>query len=142
MTLTMALGMEIGAVVRGDKIFKSQAYGLCVIACLISCTDGETVVVIDGMLHALLKCPSLGVWVNGWILYEDKDFEDVDWQELEEVLVPLDGKVQLKAMAKKIAKKNMRYALKSGKKVAHPIKKDNKRKEDHASILRGISLNI
>ncbi|KAK7245194.1 hypothetical protein RIF29_40029 [Crotalaria pallida] len=73
---------------------------------------------------------------RGWyrILYEDKDCEDLDWQELEEVLVPSDGKVQLKAMAKKIAKKDMRSALKSGKKVACPIKKDNKRKVDHASI--------
>ncbi|KAJ0088109.1 hypothetical protein Patl1_31980 [Pistacia atlantica] len=47
---------------------------------------------------------------SGWyrVLYEDGDSEDLDWPELEEVLLPLDISVPLKALAMKIIKKNQK----------------------------------
>ncbi|KAJ1397858.1 dirigent protein 17-like [Sesbania bispinosa] len=45
---------------------------------------------------------------SGWyrVLYEDGDSEDLDWKELEEVLLPLDVTVPLKALAQGIVRKN------------------------------------
>ncbi|KAJ1395994.1 dirigent protein 17-like [Sesbania bispinosa] len=40
------------------------------------------------------------------VLYEDVDLEDLDWKELEEVLLPLDVTIPLKALAKRIVRKN------------------------------------
>ncbi|KAJ1443871.1 dirigent protein 17-like [Sesbania bispinosa] len=40
------------------------------------------------------------------VLYEDGDSEDLNWKELEEVLLPLDVKVPLKALAQRIVRKN------------------------------------
>ncbi|XP_044463763.1 dirigent protein 17-like [Mangifera indica] len=47
---------------------------------------------------------------SGWyrVVYEDGDSEDLDWAELEEVLLPLDISVPLKALAMKIIKKNQK----------------------------------
>ncbi|XP_044474370.1 dirigent protein 17-like [Mangifera indica] len=47
---------------------------------------------------------------SGWyrVVYEDGDSEDLDWPELEEVLLPLDISVPLKTLAMKIIKKNQK----------------------------------
>ncbi|XP_042482920.1 dirigent protein 17-like [Macadamia integrifolia] len=44
---------------------------------------------------------------TGWyrVVYEDGDFEDLEWHELEGVLLPLEISVPLKTMALKILKK-------------------------------------
>lgn len=57
---------------------------------------------------------------SGWyrVHYEDGDSEDLDWQELEEVLLPLDVTVPLKALAQRIVKKGKKSAPKSVKNVA------------------------
>ncbi|XP_057717851.1 dirigent protein 17-like isoform X2 [Arachis stenosperma] len=54
---------------------------------------------------------------TGWyrVLYEDGDSEDLDWHELEGVLVPLDVTTTLKALAQRVVKKGKKYAHKSGK---------------------------
>lgn len=55
----------------------------------------------------------------GWyrVVYEDGDFEDLEWHELEEVLVPLDVSIPLKSLALKIIKKNQRPYPKPEKEV-------------------------
>ncbi|OMP03611.1 hypothetical protein COLO4_10307 [Corchorus olitorius] len=47
---------------------------------------------------------------TGWyrVEYEDGDFEDLDWNELEEVLVPVDITIPLKSVAMKVLKKNQK----------------------------------
>ncbi|TKY62209.1 Dirigent protein 17 [Spatholobus suberectus] len=57
---------------------------------------------------------------SGWyrVHYEDGDSEDLDWQELEEVLLPLDVTVPLKALAQRIVKKDKKSVPKSVKNVA------------------------
>ncbi|KAF5747547.1 hypothetical protein HS088_TW05G00270 [Tripterygium wilfordii] len=49
---------------------------------------------------------------TGWyrVLYEDGDSEDLDWNELEEVLLPLDITVPLKSLALKIIKKTQKMS--------------------------------
>lgn len=56
---------------------------------------------------------------NKWyrVVYEDGDFEDLDWNELEEVLLPLDITVALKSLALKTIRKSKKLGLKSGKNV-------------------------
>ena len=56
---------------------------------------------------------------EGWyrVVYEDGDFEDLEWLELEEVLVPLDISIPLKSLAMKIIRKNQRVLQKPGKEV-------------------------
>ncbi|XP_027352594.1 dirigent protein 17-like [Abrus precatorius] len=58
---------------------------------------------------------------SGWyrVHYEDGDSEDLDWQELEEVLLPLDVTVPLKALAQRIVRKGTKSVPKSVKNVAH-----------------------
>lgn len=53
----------------------------------------------------------------GWyrVVYEDGDFEDLEWHELEQVLVPLDISISLKSLAMKIIRKNQRLIQKPGK---------------------------
>ncbi|CAK9164747.1 unnamed protein product [Ilex paraguariensis] len=60
---------------------------------------------------------------SGWyrVLYEDGDFEDLEWHELEELLLPLDITVSLKTLALKIIKKRQKLVQKSGKNVARSI---------------------
>ncbi|KAG5055502.1 hypothetical protein JHK85_008012 [Glycine max] len=57
---------------------------------------------------------------SGWyrVHYEDGDSEDLDWQELEEVLLPLDVTVPLKALARRIVRKDKKSVPKSVKKEA------------------------
>uniref|UniRef100_A0A2P2PN21 PTM/DIR17-like Tudor domain-containing protein n=1 Tax=Rhizophora mucronata TaxID=61149 RepID=A0A2P2PN21_RHIMU len=54
---------------------------------------------------------------TGWyrVVYEDGDFEDLDWHELKDFLLPLDITVSLKSLAQKILKKKQRTAHNSGK---------------------------
>lgn len=44
---------------------------------------------------------------TGWyrVVYEDGDYEDLDWNELEEVLLPLDVNIPLKTLALNVIKK-------------------------------------
>ncbi|KAI3474040.1 hypothetical protein Pfo_028828 [Paulownia fortunei] len=53
----------------------------------------------------------------GWyrVVYEDGDFEDLEWHELMEVLVPLDVNIPLKTLAMKIIKKRQKSVQKSAK---------------------------
>lgn len=50
----------------------------------------------------------------GWyrVVYEDGDFEDLEWHELEEVLVPLDIAIPLKSLALRVIRKTQRSANK------------------------------
>ncbi|XP_021749496.1 dirigent protein 17-like [Chenopodium quinoa] len=47
---------------------------------------------------------------TGWyrVVYEDGDFEDLEWHELQEVLQPLDITMPLKSLALKIIHKNQK----------------------------------
>lgn len=58
---------------------------------------------------------------TGWfrVLYEDGDSEDLDWHELEEILLPLDVTVPLKSLAQRIVRKNKKPVHKSEKIVAN-----------------------
>ncbi|XP_016508289.1 dirigent protein 17 [Nicotiana tabacum] len=53
----------------------------------------------------------------GWfrVKYEDGDFEDLEWHELEQILRPLDITIPLKTLASKIIKRKQRSTQKSGK---------------------------
>lgn len=55
---------------------------------------------------------------TGWyrVIYEDGDFEDLNWRELEQVLLPLDITIPLKALALKIIKKRQKPIISTGKK--------------------------
>lgn len=59
---------------------------------------------------------------NGWfrVVYEDGDFEDLDRHELEEVLLPLDIMVPLKALALKTVKRNKKTNHKSARNMDAP----------------------
>ncbi|CAK7342888.1 unnamed protein product [Dovyalis caffra] len=60
---------------------------------------------------------------TGWykVVYEDGDSEELDWKELQEVLLPLDITVPLKSLALKIIKKSQKTVVnKSVKNVTHP----------------------
>ncbi|KAH0995570.1 hypothetical protein GBA52_019434 [Prunus armeniaca] len=52
---------------------------------------------------------------SGWyrVVYEDGDFEDLDWTELKEVLLPLDIMVPLKTLALKTLRKSKKPVHKS-----------------------------
>ncbi|XP_061366667.1 dirigent protein 17-like [Gastrolobium bilobum] len=66
---------------------------------------------------------------NGWfrVHYEDGDSEDLDWHELEEVLLPMDVTIPLKSLAQRVVRKDKKSVQKSGKNVARsqnpPIKR-------------------
>ncbi|GFP83724.1 dirigent protein 17 [Phtheirospermum japonicum] len=53
----------------------------------------------------------------GWyrVVYEDGDFEDLEWHELMDVLVPLDVNIPLKTLATKIIKKRQKFDQKTEK---------------------------
>lgn len=55
----------------------------------------------------------------GWyrVVYDDGDFEDLDWRELEEVLLPMDITVPLRSLALKTIRKSKKLVNKSGKNV-------------------------
>ncbi|KAJ6406647.1 hypothetical protein OIU84_010205 [Salix udensis] len=50
---------------------------------------------------------------TGWyrVVYEDGDSEELDWKELQEVLLPLDITVPLKSLAQKIIKKSQKTVV-------------------------------
>ncbi|XP_022767454.1 dirigent protein 17-like [Durio zibethinus] len=50
---------------------------------------------------------------TGWyrVEYEDGDAEDLDWHELEEVLLPVDITIPLKTVALKLLKKNQKAPI-------------------------------
>ena len=50
---------------------------------------------------------------TGWykVEYKDGDAEDLDWHELEEVLLPVDIAIPLKTVALKLFKKNQKAAI-------------------------------
>jgi len=55
---------------------------------------------------------------SGWykVEYEDGDLEDLDWQELKEVLLPLDVTISLKTLVQTVIRKDKKSISKSGKK--------------------------
>ncbi|GAB2226923.1 hypothetical protein Droror1_Dr00008721 [Drosera rotundifolia] len=62
---------------------------------------------------------------TGWyrVVYEDGDFEDLEWHELREVLQPLDVSVPLRTLALRIIRKIQKSNLSSGKKKGGTGKK-------------------
>ncbi|KAI3915843.1 hypothetical protein MKX01_013299 [Papaver californicum] len=52
----------------------------------------------------------------GWyrVVYEDGDSEDLEWNELEEILLPLDIAIPLKSLAMKISKKSEKSTQSKG----------------------------
>ncbi|KAK6942891.1 hypothetical protein RJ641_028268 [Dillenia turbinata] len=74
---------------------------------------------------------------TGWyrVVYEDGDFEDLEWQELEEVLVPLDIMIPLKTLALKIIKRRQKSPHKTGRSVGRPKKSQttNRAGKDYTS---------
>lgn len=52
------------------------------------------------------------------VLYEDGDEKDLDWKELEEVLLPLDVKISLKTLTQRFIRNSKKPVRKSGKNVA------------------------
>ncbi|KAK9193125.1 hypothetical protein WN944_003822 [Citrus x changshan-huyou] len=86
---------------------------------------------------------------NGWyrVEYEDGDFEDLDWHELEEVLLPLDISIPLKTLAMRVVKKNQKPVQKSGRSKAQSWKHkaqrtENKGNNTDADEASGTQLNI
>lgn len=59
---------------------------------------------------------------SGWyrVVYEDGDFEDLEWHELQEVLLPLDVTIPLKTLASKFIKKRQKHETKSGRSMTKP----------------------
>ncbi|KAI3721532.1 hypothetical protein L2E82_32548 [Cichorium intybus] len=59
---------------------------------------------------------------SGWyrVVYEDGDFEDLEWHELQEVLQPLDITIPLKTLASKVNKKRQKSDKRFGKSVTKP----------------------
>ncbi|KAI3748367.1 hypothetical protein L6452_11392 [Arctium lappa] len=54
---------------------------------------------------------------SGWyrVDYEDGDFEDLEWHELQEVLLPLDVTIPLKTLASKVIKMRQKHERKVGR---------------------------
>lgn len=48
------------------------------------------------------------------VVYDDGDFEDLEWPELQELLLPLDITLPLKAVASKVIKKRQKNCKKPG----------------------------
>ncbi|MFS7957111.1 hypothetical protein Hanom_Chr07g00662591 [Helianthus anomalus] len=66
---------------------------------------------------------------TGWyrVVYEDGDFEDLEWHELQEVLIPLDVTIPLKTLASKVIKKKQKDDKKSGRSITKPKIRQHKR---------------
>ncbi|XP_050382885.1 dirigent protein 17-like [Argentina anserina] len=66
---------------------------------------------------------------SGWwrVVYEDGDLEDLEWNELERVLQPLDIMVPLKSLALKTLKKSNKPVQKSKSSVVRPAKQKSRR---------------
>lgn len=54
------------------------------------------------------------------VVYDDGDFEDLEWHELQEVLLPLDITIPLKTLASKVNKRRQEHDKKSGRSVSKP----------------------
>ncbi|XP_057971826.1 dirigent protein 17-like isoform X2 [Malania oleifera] len=66
---------------------------------------------------------------TGWyrVVYEDGDFEDLEWHELEEVLLSLDINVPLKTLALKMIKRSQKPVHGSGTNVTRSRKRRAKK---------------
>ncbi|KAJ0771520.1 hypothetical protein HanPI659440_Chr07g0270031 [Helianthus annuus] len=66
---------------------------------------------------------------TGWyrVVYEDGDFEDLEWHELQEVLIPLDVTIPLKTLVSKVIKKKQKDDKKSRRSVTKPKIRQHKR---------------
>ncbi|KAF4391485.1 hypothetical protein CsatB_017135 [Cannabis sativa] len=73
----------------------------------------------------------------GWyrVVYEDGDFEDLDWNELEEVLKPLDIMVPLKTLALKTIRRGKKSVDKTGVRAQTHLAKSVARKGKKALVL-------
>lgn len=78
---------------------------------------------------------------TGWyrVEYEDGDFEDLDWHGLEQVLLPMDITVPLKALALKTLKRNRKAQKnrknKTGNRRGDPKEMEGRRKKSVESIV-------
>lgn len=82
---------------------------------------------------------------SGWyrVVYEDGDVEDLDWVELEEVLLPLDISIPLKTLAMKIFKKNQKSRHRLGKALScsrNPLMKRVGRKKKEIEAPKEVPL--
>ncbi|KAM7526269.1 hypothetical protein LguiA_016171 [Lonicera macranthoides] len=59
---------------------------------------------------------------SGWysVIYEDGDYEDLEWHELQEVLLSLDITVPLKTLASKVIKMRQKRSQKRGRSASRP----------------------
>ncbi|KAL3628587.1 hypothetical protein CASFOL_027633 [Castilleja foliolosa] len=66
----------------------------------------------------------------GWyrVVYEDGDFEDLEWHELMDVLVPLDVDIPLKTLATNVIKKKKRKFDQKTEKVKAGVRNYGKNK--------------
>ncbi|KAK9127223.1 hypothetical protein Syun_016020 [Stephania yunnanensis] len=79
---------------------------------------------------------------TGWysVVYEDGDFEDLEWRELEQILVPLDITVPVKQVVSKMLKKNEKGFQKaaritSSRRISSGEKPTRKKASDDLSII-------
>lgn len=76
---------------------------------------------------------------TGWyrVEYEDGDFEDLEWHELEEVLAPLDVNIPLRTLVMKMIKRKQKSVQKSEKSkfTRNHVDYSGKRKEEESSGL-------
>lgn len=74
---------------------------------------------------------------TGWyrVEYEDGDFEDLEWHELEEVLAPLDVNIPLRTLVMKMIKRKQKSVQKSEKSkfTRNHVDYSGKRKEEESS---------
>ncbi|KAK4777098.1 hypothetical protein SAY86_005786 [Trapa natans] len=58
----------------------------------------------------------------GWyrVVYEDGDFEDLEWHELQEVIVPFDIEIPLKSLALRVLRKTQKTEDKSSEDTTTP----------------------
>ncbi|POO02461.1 hypothetical protein TorRG33x02_014450 [Trema orientale] len=76
---------------------------------------------------------------EGWyrVVYEDGDSEDLDWNELEEVLLPLDIMVPLKTLALKTIRRSTKPVHKTGVRSQTHLAKSVAWKGKRASVPEG-----
>lgn len=75
---------------------------------------------------------------TGWfrVHYEDGDSEDLDWQELEEILLPLDVAIPLKSLAQRIVSRKYKKPMnKPLKIVSAPQNPQGKRAPSKAKMI-------
>ncbi|KAK9154166.1 hypothetical protein Sjap_001646 [Stephania japonica] len=79
---------------------------------------------------------------TGWyrVVYEDGDFEDLEWRELEQILIPLDITIPVKQVVSKMFKKNEKGFQKaaritSSRRISSGEKPTRKKTSDDLSII-------